>query len=697
MADTGGTFNPFEELSELRQWVPSDSEKCPCNIKGKRFNEWSDSNTELMTYAEAKATAKQYGLPYTGLIFPATGINLNGDRLLCIDVDELTGYRKARKATRTKEAVTAVTFDPDKDDVLAMLPLVNELPPTLCEASGSHTGGHIFLKVPEDQAAPYWGKRHAKLAGCDHADTFMAGRKAQHLIVTEEWLGTCRTIARLDSISPLVPLFNPANHKGPAIELEIPEDGTAFDFNLPWLSEGQRNLVEGAGQIDRSAILHGLLIALLDAGKKPADLLVSFIHCNPLAEYLLDHRNQDPIKALEFGRYEIGRAYRKSEVGMRARLKGFNDAWADGNFVGGDTLGEIIKPLCEPLPDFMADYEQQVWLIEHILELGTHNAMLGHPGAGKTAVTLDMALHIAFGMNLGRFRVKRARVVYIAGEDPKGVKRRIKLWCQKCGKDFAEVKDWFFVIRRPVLDNKDDVERLRAELQTIKPGLMVVDTFSENYGGESEDKATDVKKWFRMIRQDFIAAFGCCVVTLHHPPKGSSDLHNWRGSGAAKGEIDNTFAVALDDDRACMSLGKNRGADFSFLYWDLKKEKVKGELDNFGNEVVSVFASLVDGPTMPNFDALICKTIEVFNKVGRSTSVREIAEFSGVPKSTVDYRLKQLKLKKQGERTARLLADGDGYRLTKKGTELAAFAMVDRDFGSKVAALLEDARAESEA
>ena len=479
MSSVDEVVHPFKEYFDLPLWVTSDNEKCPCNSKGERFNEWSEPGTKLMTYAEAKATSEKYGLPNIGLIFPAEGITLNGYRLLCIDEDELTGYRKARKATPTKEAVTAVTFDPDTDDVLAKAPLAGELPPTVWEASGSHTGVHGFVKVPEEQAAPYWGKRHAKLAGCDHADTFMAGRKAQYLIVTEQWLGTCRTIARLDSIELLKPLLNPINHKGPAIELEIPENGEAFSFDLPWLSEDQRHLVNGTGQIDRSAILHGLLIALIDAGKKPADALVSFIHCDPLAQYLLDHRNQDPVKAMEFGRYEIGRAYAKSEVGMRAMLKGFNEAWADGNLVGGDTLQEVIKPLCESLPDFMHDDEQQIWLIQHILEMGTHNGMLGHSGAGKTAVMLDMALHNAFGMNLGRYKVLRARVVYIAAEDPKGIRRRIKLWCQKHKKDYTEAKKWFFVIRRPVLDNKEDVIRLRTELHSIKPGLMVVDTFKE--------------------------------------------------------------------------------------------------------------------------------------------------------------------------------------------------------------------------
>jgi hypothetical protein len=214
----------FRELVNDRIWVISDQNKAPCDSKGEPFNGYNKPETILMTYAEAQAVADKFNLPNIGIIFPATGIVRDGYRLLCLDGDEVEGYRKHRVDKPGKPGCSAVKFDPATDaaEVLAKVPLVGQLPPTVWEASVSNTGFHGFLWVKEEQAAPYWGRNGAKLDGCAHVDTFIAGKKARHLIVTGVLLADCATIAKLDDITLLKPLLQPAGGPKGAPELLIP-------------------------------------------------------------------------------------------------------------------------------------------------------------------------------------------------------------------------------------------------------------------------------------------------------------------------------------------------------------------------------------------------------------------------------------------------------------------------------------------
>lgn len=693
----------FREVLHERIWVVSDQNKAPCSSDGEPFNSWSDPTTVLMTYSEARAVAHKYGLPNVGVIFPATGIVHNGYRLLCLDVDEITGYRKYRKDKPGKPGCSAITFNPDMDavDVLAKVPLVAQLPPTVWEASVSCTSFHGFLWVKEELAAPYWGRRGAKLEGCAHVDTFIAGRKAQHLIVTGVLLNSSTTIARIDDITLLKPLLQLAGDPKGSPELLIPNEGTPYDLTaLTGLSEEQRALVTvvGKDKIDRSKYFQGLLIKLTDEiGMSFADQFASLCDNAATVDYLLDHRNQDPVAAMEFARYEIRRAYEKSDLFRKHRIAKFYPAWADGESLAdpANDAASPEPPLCESMTSFMADRKPQEVLIEGILYKGDHNAGLGHPNAGKTSGTLDFALHLGFGMDLGKRKVVRSRVLYLAGEDPAGIRRRIKLWCQTHGKNIEDLDDWLYIVRRPVLDDPEQVTKLLAELETIKPELIVVDTFSANYGGESEDKATEVKKWMKMVREDFVGRFNCCVITLHHPPKGATDIHNWRGSSAAAGDLDNIFCFRnLGDNHIRMDQAdgkaKHRTAEFEPLTWQTETAIIVGWLNNLNKPETSVRATLVSDYKIEPA-VRVCLAIQVLSENGGKPSHVAIAELAGVAPGSIASLLGKLKMKggltNHPGKTLVAQKDDGSLRLTKSGKDLAGFAVVDTDMARRIEAL----------
>jgi hypothetical protein len=690
----------FRELANDRIWVTSDQNKAPCNNSGEPFNGYNKPDTILMTYAEAQAVADKFNLPNIGVIFPATGIVRDGYRLLCLDGDEVTGYRKYRPEKPGKPGCSAITFDPATDgaEVLNKVPLVAQLPATVWEASVSNTGFHGFLWVKEEQAAPYWGRNGATLDGCAHVDTFIAGKKPRHLIVTGVLLGNCGRIAKVDDITLLKPLLQLANAAKGAPELLISGEGKPIDLTaLEWLDREQRILVTEVGKgggIDRSKYMHGFAIKLIDHCIPIPDILASLCDNEATADYLLDHRNQDPVAAVEFARYEIARAYEKSKLFLQHTLMKYYPAWGDGELLVDPDKAPAPEALCTSMSDFMKARKPQQVLVDGILYKGDHNAAMGHPNAGKTAGILDMALHVALGLAFGKHAVKQDKVVYIAGEDPDGIRRRIKLWCLKRGIKDDALDGRLLIVQRPVLDNEVDVTRLQAELETILPGLMIVDTFSANYGGESEDKATEVKKWMKMIREEFVTRSKCCVVTLHHPPKGATDVYNWRGSGMAAGDLDNVFCFRnLGDDHICMDQAdgraKHRTALFDPVTWQTEVTTVGDWVNNLGKLETSVFVKLAGDYKIDTY-AKICRAIQALNEVGGKYSQNTIAKLAGVPPGSIYKSLEKMKVKNglpsHPNQTLVTVKVGR-WALTKYGKSTADFAVVDVALTKRIEAL----------
>lgn len=361
------------------------------------------------------------------------------------------------------------------------------------------------------------------------------------------------------------------------------------------------------------------------------------------------------------------------------------------------------EPLCESMSSFMDGRKPQQVLVEGILYKGDHNAAMGHPNAGKTSGILDIALRTALGIDFGKHEVARDRVIYIAGEDPDGIRRRVKLWCQSRGLETEVLDDWFFIVRRPVLDNPIDVARLKTEMSTVRPGLMVTDTFSANFGGESEDKATEVKKWMKMIREDFITEFSCCAVTLHHPPKGATDIHNWRGSGMAAGDLDNVFCFRnLGDDHICMDQAdgraKHRTARFSQIIWQTETAPIEGWFNNLGKPETSVKVTLDDDYKVES-SAKVCRAIRTLIENGGKPSHNAIAELADVPPGSMSSLMEKLKTKGglsnyPNKTLVSQKADGS-LRLTKYGIGAADMALVDSAMTRRIEAL-KAARGDSE-
>ena len=68
------------------------------------------------------------------------------------------------------------------------------------------------------------------------------------------------------------------------------------------------DLLEGKGGIDRSQVIHRLLVKVINTGYSLHDALEMMKHNKALWQYCLDHRDNDEMAALTFAKAEIGRA-----------------------------------------------------------------------------------------------------------------------------------------------------------------------------------------------------------------------------------------------------------------------------------------------------------------------------------------------------------------------------------------------------
>ncbi|CAO3303406.1 MULTISPECIES: DUF3987 domain-containing protein [unclassified Pseudomonas] len=280
---------------------------------------------DLMPMVEALALVNEWrGLHGVGLVFEG-GIIHDGWQLIGLDYD-------------------GVDFD------LFQPPVA-----TYAERSPSGKGIHQYAWVPVAWAAQRAYTGGIQLEHCHHGEVYVASR---FLTASGDKLNDL-PIIRLDAEALAVLETWDLN---PFVEATAPmaaapdiEEGTAFDWTCLGLTENQRHLVEGTGDIDRSDVLYGLIIKAGDAGRSKEDTLASMVRTDPIWAMCLDHREGNEDKALRYAMAQIDAAYPESLAGKREVLNGFNEARRPG--VSEPRADEPNKstPFPRPFPGPMAD------------------------------------------------------------------------------------------------------------------------------------------------------------------------------------------------------------------------------------------------------------------------------------------------------------------------------------------------------
>ncbi|MDO8980289.1 MAG: AAA family ATPase [Afipia sp.] len=195
------------------------------------------------------------------------------------------------------------------------------------------------------------------------------------------------------------------------------------------------------------------------------------------------------------------------------------------------------------------------WCVKGAIARNTTSVASGVWGAGKTAVFVDIGLHVAHGVDWRGRKVKRGVVLYVALENAEDVERRVQAWCCRRENDGHPVRDGAFVLVRracrlfdpsgkPTLDEKKLIEdALRASAECHQPvAMIIIDTLAMSIAPGDDNSAKDASIYTAALKR-IADATGANVTTLAHPTKSGEGV---RGSGALQANVDTVLEISLD-------------------------------------------------------------------------------------------------------------------------------------------------------
>ena len=188
------------------------------------------------------------------------------------------------------------------------------------------------------------------------------------------------------------------------------------------------------------------------------------------------------------------------------------------------------------LDDVQANLKNR-WIVKNMVPRAGLGVIYGDPGAGKTAATVDLMMHVAAGREYRGRRVEQAAVVYVILEGHHGVTNRVV-----AAREHLAVKGAPFAIV-PVsadfrdVDNASKAAAVAHELTKAAPTMPVVvcvDTFQAALGaGGSDCDPRDVGALLEAVKAQIVVP-GMTALFVHHSGKDKSrGARGWSGLNAA--------------------------------------------------------------------------------------------------------------------------------------------------------------------
>ena len=201
-----------------------------------------------------------------------------------------------------------------------------------------------------------------------------------------------------------------------------------------------------------------------------------------------------------------------------------------------------------------------VWLVHGLVPEQSLVVPYGPPKAGKTFVTLSLALHIAAGREWFGRPVQQGAVVYIAGEGVGGLSMRLRAMRARYEID-ASVPFW--VIPRAVnFRIPAEVNALEAIIKetvgNIPVRLIVIDTLARAMPGADENSAQEVGAV--IAAADYIKdTFRATVALVHH--EGKDGDRGARGTSALRGAWDAAYRIVIQGKHTTLTVIDQKDAE----------------------------------------------------------------------------------------------------------------------------------------
>jgi KaiC/GvpD/RAD55 family RecA-like ATPase len=227
----------------------------------------------------------------------------------------------------------------------------------------------------------------------------------------------------------------------------------------------------------------------------------------------------------------------------------------------------------------------------------------GEAGCGKTFLALDIALHVAAGIDWFGHRVWPGAVVYVAAEAGRGIINRVaafKLAHKDYGSDipFAAVTSTVDLCHAAA----GDVERLISAIRTaanLTPlALLVIDTVSRVLAGGNENAPDDMGALVRSLDR-LRDELHCHVLAVHH--SGKDQARGARGHSLLHCAVDTEIEIVRDAATgiATATITKQRdGSTEGYIAFQLRQ--VDLGVDQDGDPVTSCVIDAADHRDKPS-------------------------------------------------------------------------------------------------
>jgi hypothetical protein len=351
----------------------------------------------------------------------------------------------------------------------------------------------------------------------------------------------------------------------------------------------------------------------------------------------------------------------------------YNLAWAEKKAAKSD------RPRIISSSQFVNGFTPPDYLLDGILQRRFFYSNTAPTGAGKTAVALRLAAHVALGIPLGDRRVEQGRVLFFAGENPDDVRMRWIALAEHMKFDVDTIEVHFI----PGVFDIDELEaRIKNEVEALGGvALIVIDTSAAYFPGDDENDNKQMGDHARRLRRFTNAHGGPCVIANCHPPKHAKPENLFpRGGGAFLAEVDGNLVCLKTDLVVDLSWqGKFRGPDFDSIPFELVPVTAVRLKDSKGRSISTVIAVPLSEAGQATFEAGSRSeedtVLEVLATADKPMSIAQIAKGAGWMSRGKPHKSKAFRVIERLTQWKLVTKTRGGAVLTKEGKEAAQKAL----------------------
>jgi len=260
------------------------------------------------------------------------------------------------------------------------------------------------------------------------------------------------------------------------------------------------------------------------------------------------------------------------------------------------------------------------------------NALYGQPGSGKSFVAIDFCKRLAL-------TYPENAVIFSAGEGTSGLSGRSEAW----DKHFQVATENMFLWDEAVpLLNPEAVEEFIANIETLNPIFVCIDTLARSMAGENENDTSIMSKYITAT-EELMRRLDCGILLIHHTGRAGYI----RGSSVLDGSCDSMLKLQSSDDvitvfNSLDNGGKNKhNPEIPAIRMQILPVDVKID-DEIQNEAVVILSDKIIDDVVEKLSDNQMIILEFVFDVGEPATAQQISEAVEIHKANLYRNLSKL-------------------------------------------------------